>query len=361
MQSTFESKQNRRRNVIWALAFIVIAAASIFAVKKVSGDFSLTRILELLSNAAPVPIILAFAALAGFFVCGAMALKVLLKSFGQNCSLKQSIVFVSADLYFSAITPSSTGGQPACGYFMAKSGIPASCVTVCLVFNLAMYTLSIIIIGLASIILAPGVFGYFSMAAKILILLGAFGLAVLAVIGLAVTIRHSVIDHIASFIIRAGKKLRFIKGRSDEVSILQWVEDYKSYARQLKGHGSALSKSLLFNVLSRLCQMSITFFMYVAINLGRHAGFLQVIRQGGMLLGAQSLISIGSTFIPIPGAMGYTDLMMLNAFGKVMSDADASSLEFMTRSVSFYLCVIIAFLIVITYAVRKKRRKEGKK
>ena len=355
MNSSFESKQNKRRNVIWALAFVVIAAASIYAVKKVSGSFSLTRILELLSNASPVPIILSFAALAGFFVCAAMSLKVLLKSFGQEVSLKHSVVFVSADTYFSAITPSATGGQPACGYFMVRSGIPASCVTVCLVFNVAMYTLSIIIIGLASIIIAPGIFYYFSTAAKVLILLGAFGLAVLVLLGLAITIRQSVIDRIASIVIWIGRKLRIIKGRSDEVSIRQWVEDYKGYARQLKGHGSALSKSLLFNILHRLCQMSITFFMYVAVNLGGPKGFLEVIRQGGMLMGSQSLISIGSTFIPIPGAMGYTDLMMLNAFGKVMSDSEASSLEFMTRSVSFYLCVLIAFLIVVTYALRRKK------
>ncbi|MBO4861322.1 MAG: flippase-like domain-containing protein [Firmicutes bacterium] len=357
MQSSFESKQNKRRNVIWALAFVIIAAASVYAVKKVSGNFSLTRILELLSNAAPVPIILAFAALAGFFVCGAMALKVLLKSFGQKCSLKQSIVFVSADLYFSAITPSSTGGQPACGYFMAKSGIPASCVTVCLVFNIAMYTLSIIVIGLAAIFIAPGVFYYFSTAARILILLGSIGLAILALIGIAVTIRRSVIDRIASIVIRVGKKLRFIKDRSDEVSIIQWVEDYKSYADQLKGHGPALIKSLVFNILSRLCQLSITMFMYIAITLGGPANAWQVIKQGAMLMGAQSLISIGSTFVPIPGAMGYTDLMMLNAFGKVMSDADASSLEFMSRSVSFYLCVLIAFVIVVVYTLCRKKKR----
>ena len=218
---------------------------------------------------------------------------------------------------------------------MVRSGIPASCVTVCLVFNLAMYTLSIIIIGIASILIAPGIFNYFSTAAKILILLGAFGLAMLALLGIVITIKHSAIDRLASIVMKIGKKLRLIKGRSDEVSILQWVEDYKGYASQLKGHGPALAKSLLCNILHRICQMSITMLMYIAVTVGGSAGTWTVIRQGALLLGAQSLISIGSTFIPIPGAMGYTDLMMLNAFGKVMTYSEAASLELMSRSVSF--------------------------
>ena len=358
MQSGFESRQNKRRNVIWAVAFIVIAAASVYAVKKVYAAFSFTHLVELLSDAAPVPIVLSFAALAGFFIFEALSLKTLLKSFGQEVRLGRNIVYVSADIYFSAITPSATGGQPACGYFMVRSGIPASCVTVCLVFNLAMYTLSIIVIALASIIIAPGIFGYFSIAAKILILLGACGLLLLASMGMLITIKRSAIDRIASIVMKIGKKLRLIKDRSDEVSIIQWVEDYKGYADQLKGHGPALIKSLMLNILHRLCQMSITMFMYIAIKLNGAVSAIEVVRQGARLLGAQSLISIGSTFIPIPGAMGYTDLMMVNAFGKVMSEAEAASLEFMSRSISFYLCVVIAFVIVITYSLARKKKKQ---
>jgi len=356
LKSSFESKQNKRRNLVWAVAFVVIAVASIYAVKKVSGEFSITKLRELLYGASPIPVLLSFAALAGFFIFQALSLKTLLKSFGQEVSLGRSIVFVSTDLYFSAITPSATGGQPACGYIMVKSGIPASCVTVCLVFNLAMYTLSIIIIGIASILIAPGIFNYFSTAAKILILLGAFGLAMLALLGIVITIKHSAIDRLASIVLKIGKKLRIIKGRSDEVSILQWVEDYKGYASQLKGHGPALVRSLLYNTMHRICQMSITMFMYIAVTVGGAANTWTVIRQGALLFGAQSLISIGSTFIPIPGAMGYTDLMMLNAFGKVMSYSEAASLELVSRSVSFYLCVIIAFLIMIVYYIRSRKK-----
>jgi uncharacterized membrane protein YbhN (UPF0104 family) len=98
--------------------------------------------------------------------------------------------------------------------------------------------------------------------------------------------------------------------------------------------------------------------MYIAIFANSSMPLKQVINNGLSLLGTQSLISIGSTFIPIPGAMGYTDLMMLNAFEKIMSDADAASLELMSRFVSFYLSVTICFCIVLIYSIVKNRKRK---
>ncbi len=358
LNSSFESKQNIRRNLLWAVIFLVIAAASIYTVKKVSGDFSFRRLAELYRNAANLPLLLALAALFGYLAFESLSLKTLLKSFGHKCSFGQSVVFTSADMYFSAITPSATGGQPACGYFMVRSGVPASCVTVCLVFNLAMYTLSIIIIALGAMIINPGVFNFFGAGAKVLILLGALGLLILASLAILVTAKRSTIDWLGRLAGRIGKKLRIIKNSTDEAGLIQWVDDYKRYADQLSGHGPALIKSLIFNILHRLCQLSITMFMYIAIFANSSMPLKQVINNGLSLLGTQSLISIGSTFIPIPGAMGYTDLMMLNAFEKIMSDADAASLELMSRFVSFYLSVTICFCIVIIYSIVKNRKRK---
>ena len=358
MNSSFESKQNIRSNLLWGVIFLLIAAASIYTVKKVSGDFSFFRLLELYRNSANLPIILAFAALCGYISFESLSLKTLLKSFGHKCSFGQSIVYTASDVYFSAITPSATGGQPACGYFMVRSGVPASCVTVCLVFNLAMYTLSIIIIAIGAILINPGVFNFFGPGAKVLILLGSLGLLVLASLAILITVKRSTIDRLGNFAKRVGKKLRLIKNSTDEASLIQWVEDYKSYADQLGGHWRALLKSLLFNILHRLCQLSITMFMYIAIFANSAMPLKQVINNGLSLMGTQALISIGSTFIPIPGAMGYTDLMMLNAFGTIMSDADAASLELMSRFVSFYLSVTICFFIVLIYSIVKNKKRK---
>ena len=89
------------------------------------------------------------------------------------------MTYGGADVYFSAITPSATGGQPASAYFMIKDGIAPSMVAVMLLINLVMYTAALLISSIAVFIFGGDLFWEFSLAGKILV---AFGAAVLVVL-----------------------------------------------------------------------------------------------------------------------------------------------------------------------------------
>ena len=344
------------------MLFVVIAALSVFAVSSAVKDFSMTAVLDLLRGASPVWIILALLSMLGFIFFEAMALRTLVRSFGEGCRLKDSLLFASADTYFSAITPSATGGQPASAYFMIRSGIPSSCATVSLVFNLALYTLSILIIGIVTFIIMPGVYMFFRPAARILIVLGAITLIGLVIVSVLIAVKRSFINRTGRILIGIGCRLRILKDRFRwDRRLEKWIEEYMKYAGTIKNHKPAIIRALIFNILQRLCQLAVTMFMYIAVNIRVSAlPPIQVLANGLWLLGAQSLISIGSTYIPIPGAMGYTDLMMVDGFSALMPPAEAAGLELLCRFVSFYLCVIICFIVVITAILigRKKDEKE---
>ena len=355
MDSSFESKQNKRKNIIWALLFIVIAAASIYAVKRVSSEFSFKNLIRLIRTAAPLPVALAFCCSLIYILFQALSIKTLLKSFGHDRSILKCVRYSAADIYFSAITPSATGGQPACGYIMIRDGIPASCMTICLVANWATYTISILIIDIIALIFFPQVFDYFGPAAKVLICIGGAALLLLGSFGLIMAFWQNAIESIGKFAIKVGKKLKLIKNYSAEVEVKQWIADYKGYSMQFKDHIPALFRSLILNIIHRLGFLSITMFMYIAVNINGSQPMSKVIYTGLSLIGAQALISTGSTFIPIPGSMGYTDLMMLNAFSALMSSSEAASLELMARSVAFYFSVGLCFIItIITLFFSKK-------
>jgi uncharacterized membrane protein YbhN (UPF0104 family) len=63
----------------------------------------------------------------------------------------------------------------------------------------------------------------------------------------------------------------------------------------------------------------------------------------------QSMVVIGTNTIPIPGAMGVSEFMMQDAFGMLMPEPLAVNLMLLSRSVSFYFCVIICGL---TFVIR---------
>ena len=360
MKHSFGSAQDKKRKLIWAVVFVVLAVCSVFAVSSATRGFSFRRVWELIRRADPVFIVLAYLGMFGFIVFEGLAVRTLVRSFGQTCSVKNSVALSAADIYFSAITPSATGGQPACAYFMIRSGIPASCTTVSLVFNLALYTVSILAIGLVSVAVFPETFLFFRPLGRVLILIGAAVLVFLALLFVFLAKKQSVIKGAGRFLIRAGSRVRLIRDRENALERFEaWTAEYMSYARQVGAHRSAIAKAFAFNVLQRLGQLAVTMFMYIAVNI--RSGLLDasaVIRNGVRLLGAQSLISIGSTFVPVPGGIGIADMMMFDGFRSQMPEADAAALELLSRFVSFYSCVILSFFIVILATILRRKNHD---
>ena len=56
--------------------------------------------------------------------------------------------------------------------------------------------------------------------------------------------------------------------------------------------------------------------------------------------------------------MGFTDLMMLDGFSTLMPESQAAALELLSRSISFYSCVIICFIIVVAAFLSRRDSNE---
>ena len=119
-----------------------MAVGTVFAVASQSQSFSVEKFCEFIKTASPVYLAAALLCMIGYIMFEALAIRAMCREFKFRCSLKNSFVYSASDIYFSAITPSASGGQPACGYFMVKDGIPAVFTTVALVANLAAYAFS---------------------------------------------------------------------------------------------------------------------------------------------------------------------------------------------------------------------------
>ena len=126
-----------RSKRIWAVLFVFIAACSVAAVVRYSGSagdvFGFVRGADIFCVAAAVLCMLLF-----IFFEGA-ALRTILSSFGCRAGLPDCAVYSATDIYFSAITPSASGGQPACALMMMRGGVPGPTATVALIWNILLY------------------------------------------------------------------------------------------------------------------------------------------------------------------------------------------------------------------------------
>lgn len=170
-----------RNKIICFIVTLILALITIYAVFKGSG-ISPDELVSSLRESSWEGIVPAAVSMLGFIWFEGDALRVILRHMGYPVKRSQGFIYSAADVYFSAITPSASGGQPASAFFMVQDGIPVTAVMTALLLNLIMYTLAIISISIADILIFPKIFLNFSIACRILIVAGGVILAGLGIL-----------------------------------------------------------------------------------------------------------------------------------------------------------------------------------
>lgn len=350
MKPKTDKPEGGKKRFLWSLLFLLIAALSIWAVTSQAKGFSPRQFLQYLHQSNPWWLGAALLSMLAYIGFDTLMVGCLLKDFGFRRGFPKCVSYAAADLYFSAITPSATGGQPMEAYFMVKDGIPAVISTVVLLTYLLLYTLSIVIIGLLCLILFPSSFLTFSPLGRIFIAVGAVIQLALAMLYGMLLWNKDLLRKILNWGLRLLAKLHIIRNLERRQEKLRaHMDQYAAVTALLKGRRRLLTKTLLLNLAHRASQIMITVFCFLA-----GGGSLHLAPK---LFAIQSNVVIGAYCIPIPGSMGVTDLMMLDGFSFLMSEQQAANLELLARSISFYICILLCGLIVLVkYAMLRLRK-----
>ena len=342
--------QQNLKKIIGVIVVSVFAIITIYTVFQGSG-ISLNELTASLKEASWEGILLASVSMLGFIYFEGEALRVLVRHMGYPAKRSHGFVYSAADVYFSAITPSASGGQPASAYFMLKDGIAGTAVMAALLLNLIMYTLAILTIGLVDILIFPEVFLNFSIGCRVLIVAGGLALAGLGIIFYLLLRRQALIESVGTFFVRI---LRMIHcGRlADklEKKLEVSIEKYSSLVDVIFDGKRMLWKVYILNLLQRLSQIIVTLFSFAALH-----GDLRKLPQ---LLATQIYVVMGSNCVPIPGGMGVTDYLMLKGYQQLMSREAAFQLEMLSRGLSFYVCIFVSLTAVLIGYVTIKRKKK---
>ncbi len=337
------------------MVFVAIAVLTVWAVTSQEG-FSFAGFLMFLRTLNPVWLIVAGLCMLGFIIFEALAITTLVRSFGYKAPFHRSFIYSSSDIYFSAITPSATGGQPASAYFMMKDGIPGAVTTVVLIVNLIMYTFAILIIGIFSFILEPSIFLGFNVLGKVLIIVGCVCITSLGLFFMLILFKSSILKRAGFWGVNLLNKLHIVKKPYKlKKKLCCAIKSYDGYVSQLKGKQKSILLALVFNVLQRGSVICVTLFTYFA------AGGDKTLWAS--VLVSQCMVILGTNVLPIPGAMGISDYMLVTAFSALaISELAAINLNLISRGISFYICVIICGISliarVISYAVISKRAEK---
>lgn len=343
-----------KKKVIWTLVFFVLVALTLFTVINQSESFSFSGFVKYVSGASLQWIVLAFICMVGFVVFEGLAILVLARAFGYKRKLGRGLVYSATDIYFSAITPSATGGQPASAYFMMKDKIPGAVTTIILLINLTLYTTSIIVIGTICFIMRPEMITGFSIVSKCMITVGFLFQFVLLTTFILLVFKEKIVIKIASGGMRILSKLHLMHNIEEKQASLKEVErQYKECANAIKEHKKSIFIAFVCNLFQRVSQILVSVCVYVGVG-----GSVSQILDAFV---AQGYVVLGSNSVPIPGAVGAADYLFIDGFGGLVKDT--ISVELLSRGISFYSCIIICGIITLIVYISEglkgmKRKKK---
>lgn len=345
-------KRDTYKKWMWSLVSLLLAILTIRMVMRQSKAVSVSQIAETVRLCHKGWLLLAIVA-AGLYVwLEGTAIRAALHAAGYRRGLFQGLLYSTADIYFSAVTPSAMGGQPASAYFMIRDDVPGGVAAAALVLNLVMYTLAIVVLGVLALVIHPTAFLDFNRFSRVLVLAGFAVLMVLSVLFIMVLKKGD------RFFRRAKRLTIFLYHRKLVKNVKKTLlkldraeRDYENCIVLIEKQPGIMLRIFIWAFLQRTAQILVPVFLYLSFG-GRG-------NRAVMLFCKQCLITIGYNFVPIPGAMGVSDYLMLDGFKKIVEHNMAYRLELFARCITFYCCVSVSGVItLIGYLAGRKKEPE---
>lgn len=288
--------------------------------------------------------------------CLFMALNIIFQSLSQYGFLKEvkeNYSFLSCTklmviaMFFNAITPFSSGGQPFEMYLLKKEGVKVSDSANALLQNFITYQFALIFIGTIAIILnnTLHIFPDGNILKNVVLIGYIINLLVMSLIiffSRAKKINTKVFNKLFDFIFH----FKFIKNREEKkLKAEKALDDFYNSTAIMKDNFKNTIFSFIFNLCSLICLYLIP--LFVLYSLGEY-NKISIIRS--IVLSGYTFL-IGS-FVPIPGGTGGLEYGFMDFFGVFITGGLLSSSMLIWRLITYYLGILVGGITLVTY--RKK-------
>ncbi len=267
--------------------------------------------------------------------------------------LLQSIKIGLIGLYYCALTPSSTGGQPMQVVYMKRNKVPVGTATCIVCIKFVVYELSLCTIYIAAMLVRGADYYNNHNQAFWLAALG-FAVNLVAVFFIILTIvNKKLVLKAGSWIIRVLGRIKIIKKKENTLEGFEkTIDDYHTAASYISRYKLRALGSYLISVLNLAFLFVIPYLIYLSF--GRPNGYMlfDVFIMGAFLFLAVS-------FVPLPGAVGASEGGFMLFFGPFFGAGTVIAM-LIWRFLTYYLMLIIGSVLVVfdeVFSIRKAKKQ----
>lgn len=257
----------------------------------------------------------------------------------NQLSLKHSTYIVLAGLFFNAITPFSTGGQPMQLYMMHKYRVSVGRGSSILARKFIIFQTITVLYGLMVVLFEAS---YFMSQVPTFVYIGILGfLTNLAVIGglYFISFRYRAARRFFAGIVRRIRKMT--KNRKIRRKCTGFMRGVREFYTQMKSSvkGTQWVRLGIFTFL----QLSLMYVVPVIIAYGLDLSRVQFIR----MVSASAFVAMVTAFIPLPGAAFGAEGSFYVFFDMFFSNNTVLLALILWRLITFYVPLVVGFLVVM--------------
>lgn len=329
-QSAKETKKliNRTIQLLSFLLLMLITFYTVFSQNDIEAIYNSMKTLH------PSALLLA-SACAVFYVCAeGFMIWYLLRAIGKKPRLSQCFGYSFIGFFFSGITPSATGGQPAQLIVMKKNGISLGDATLTLMTVALLYKLVLVLIGAGLLLFwKDGLIAYLGSYIS-LYCLGLFLNLLLVILLLLVMFHGEWMERLLLSAEKAGIRLRLCKpSEQRNAAIHRMVTDYRSTFRFFLSHKSKILFVTFCTFLQRYSLFLLPCLIYRGMGLNGYPALI--------ITALQASVYISVDMLPLPGSQGISELIYHKVFTPVFTGTALTASMCITRGISFYFPLIL--------------------
>lgn len=276
----------------------------------------------------------------------------LLRTLGNRTSFWHCSLYAFIGFFYSAITPSASGGQPMQLIYMRKDHIPVGVSTVILAIVTITYKLVLVLIGLVVLILRPESLMVHLEPVEWIIYLGLALNVGFIVLLLMLVFRPETLRSLAHRTLMLVNRIRPMKNLDKWMARLERVvSQYQGTAEFYKTHHQIMVHVFLITLVQRFLLFLVTWLTYRAFALN---GF-----SIPVITGLQAMISVAVDMLPLPGGMGISENLFLQIFEPIFGEAYLLPGMVVSRGLAYYTQLILSAVMtaVAVFAIKDKAKQ----
>jgi len=311
------------------IGIVLIVLMTLIALTTIAGQFDINEILSAIGQTQLAWVMAAIICMLAFSFGESFNIYLGLRVSGHKLSIINAIKYSFAGFFFSSVTPSASGGQPAQLFFMKKDGIPIAHGTFALILELIGYECASVGLGMCGLIfkILPGKM-IIDKKLGLTIIVAGFGVNILLLGGLlAILLSNKDTKIMSAAAIKATS--HSAKSNAHRLSILRFFAEYRYASRKLVRQRETIVKIIMISFFRLMAYHSITFMVFKGMGLKGYTYWDITLLQG--------ILFTAVSCIPLPGSAGAIEGGFGLVFSAIFPEAYLGSAIVLSRLINFLL------------------------